>query len=92
MKKTVMMILTAAALAAASAPLNASAAAKSVDVHVTVRLTAEELTGTPSFDQTVSVSDLTGDSNMPMQAYTLILQILSQLEKISKDYDASKGN
>ena len=38
------------------------------------------------------LSDLTGDSNMPMQAYTLILQILSQLEKISKDYDASKGN
>ena len=29
------------------------------------------------------LSDLTGDSNMPMQAYTLILQILSQLEKIS---------
>ena len=38
------------------------------------------------------LSDLAGDSNMPMQAYTLILQILSQLEKISKDYDASKGN
>ncbi|MGI6009301.1 MAG: UPF0147 family protein [Methanomethylophilus sp.] len=38
------------------------------------------------------LGDLASDNNMPMQAYTLILQILSQLEKISKDYDASKDN